>query len=54
MFRRSLFQFGLADAVAQEALQAGEIKTERPIMVVIGNPPYAGISSNETDWANEL
>ena len=51
---QSLFHFGLAEAVAQEALQAGEVKTERPIMVVIGNPPYAGVSSNETDWANAL
>jgi hypothetical protein len=51
---QSLFHFGLAEAVAQEALHAGEIKTERPIMVVIGNPPYAAISSNETEWANAL
>lgn len=51
---QSLFHFGLADAVAQEAIQAGEIKNERPIMVVIGNPPYAGVSSNETEFANAL
>ncbi len=51
---QTLFHFGLADAVAQEAVQAGEIKNERPIMVVIGNPPYAGISSNETEFANAL
>lgn len=51
---QTLFHFGLADAVAQEAVQAGEIKNERPIMVVIGNPPYAGVSSNETAFANAL
>ncbi|HXQ00336.1 MAG TPA: type ISP restriction/modification enzyme [Solirubrobacteraceae bacterium] len=51
---QTLFHFGLAEAVAQEALHAGEIKTERPVMVVIGNPPYAAISSNETEWANAL
>lgn len=51
---QTLFHFGLAEAVAQEALHAGEIKTERPVMVVIGNPPYAAISSNETAWANAL
>jgi len=51
---QTLFHFGLAEAVAQEALHAGEIKTERPIMVVIGNPPYSAISSNETEWANAL
>ncbi len=53
-FPQNLFQFGLADAVAQEAIQAGEIKTERPIMIVIGNPPYSGESSNKTDFAMNL
>jgi hypothetical protein len=51
---QTLFHFGLAEAVTQEALHAGEIKTERPIMIVIGNPPYSAISSNETDSANTL
>lgn len=51
---QNLFQFGLAEAVAQEALLAGEIKTERPIMLVIGNPPYSGESSNKTDFAMDL
>jgi predicted helicase len=52
---QSLFQQpGLAGAVTIEAIEAGEIKNERPIMVVIGNPPYSGISSNETDFANSL
>lgn len=52
---QNLFQQpGLAGAVSTEAIEAGEIKNERPIMVVIGNPPYSGISSNETDFANTL
>lgn len=45
---------GLAEAVTNESVQAGRIKTERPVMVVLGNPPYAGVSSNETDFANGL
>lgn len=52
---QTLFQQpGLAGAVATEAIEAGEIKNERPIMIVIGNPPYSGISSNETPYANAL
>lgn len=46
--------FGLGSAVAEEASQAGVIKHERPIMVIMGNPPYSGVSSNETKYANNL
>ncbi|MFZ1820405.1 MAG: N-6 DNA methylase, partial [Acidimicrobiia bacterium] len=49
-----LFSFGLADAVTHEAQEAAHIKSERPIMVVIGNPPYSGVSSNSTPFANSL
>lgn len=45
---------GLADAVTKEAVAASEIKHERPIMVVVGNPPYSGESSNKTDYAMNL
>ncbi len=38
--------FGLADSIAQESKSANEIKNNKPIMVVIGNPPYSGESSN--------
>lgn len=46
--------FGLAEAVSNEAVAASAIKHERPIMVVIGNPPYSGESSNKTDYAMSL
>lgn len=46
--------FGLAETISHEAAEAAKIKYERPIMVVIGNPPYSGVSSNETDYANSL
>ncbi len=32
--------------IAQEANAAAEIKRDKPIMVVLGNPPYSGISAN--------
>lgn len=46
--------FGLAQSIAEESKEASRIKNEKPIMVVIGNPPYSGVSSNETDYANSL
>lgn len=49
-----LFTIGLAEALNEESLRASEIKTERPIMVVLGNPPWAGESSNKTEHANRL
>ncbi len=50
----TLWGFGLSQAIADEADSAARIKKERPIMVVIGNPPYSGVSSNETEYANSL
>jgi predicted helicase len=49
-----LFSFGLAGAVTEEATQAAEIKTERPIMVIIGNPPYSVSSSNKGEHIQNL
>ena len=45
---------GLAETISHEAEEASKIKNERPIMVIIGNPPYSGESSNNTDYANSL
>jgi len=50
----ALFDFGLSEAVAEESRMAAEIKDNRPIMVVLGNPPYSAGSSNRTDYANRL
>ena len=49
-----LFSFGLAEAVSEESRHAAEIKSDHPIMVVMGNPPYSGHSSNNTKFANAL
>jgi predicted helicase len=40
--------------VTEESNIAARIKNDTPIMVVMGNPPYSGVSSNETDYANKL
>ncbi len=45
---------GFMKSVAEESKDASIIKNEKPIMVVIGNPPYSGVSSNETEHANNL
>lgn len=40
--------------LSDEADQANEIKRDTPVMCVIGNPPYSGISSNNGKWINNL
>lgn len=47
-----LFQIGLLDALTEEAAAASEVKDQRPIMVVLGNPPYSGVSANNFEYAN--
>ena len=49
-----LLAFDFAASIAEESKEASIIKNETPIMVVLGNPPYSGVSSNETDYANSL
>lgn len=46
--QQDLFAFGLAESIAEESKEASKIKNEKPIMVVIGNPPYFGESSNKS------
>ena len=41
-------------ALAHEADAVNRIKRHQPITAVIGNPPYAGISSNMTEWSDGL
>lgn len=52
--QQEMFAFGLAESIADESKEAAIIKNETPVMVVIGNPPYSGVSSNETEYANSL
>ncbi len=45
--------FGLSRAIANEAKAASDIKRQTPIMCVIGNPPYSGISHNNGKWITD-
>ena len=40
--------------LAEEADRASEVKRELPIMVVLGNPPYSGVSTNMSAEATQL
>jgi hypothetical protein len=40
--------------IAEEANAAAKIKRDLPILVVIGNPPYSGISANMGAWIDGL
>ena len=46
----TLFETWLSD----EALEANYIKRDTPVMVMIGNPPYSGISANNGEWITNL
>ncbi len=46
--------FGLADSISQESKEASEIKKDKPIMVILGNPPYSVSSQNKGDWIQNL
>lgn len=41
---------GLGAAIGEETKVAAKVKNELPILVVLGNPPYSGISSNNSPW----
>ena len=43
-----------ASEIVREATSAYEVKQEKPVMVVIGNPPYSGHSVNKSAWIAEL
>ncbi len=40
--------------LSNEANEANYIKRDTPVMCVIGNPPYSGISSNNAKWISDL
>ncbi|MEZ4806621.1 MAG: type ISP restriction/modification enzyme [Flavobacteriales bacterium] len=43
-----------ASWLSQEANEANAVKRDTPVMVVLGNPPYSGISSNMGEWISGL
>jgi predicted helicase len=52
--QQNLLSFGFAESIAEEAREADKIKSETPIMVVIGNPPYSISSQNKSKWILQL
>lgn len=45
---------GFTSWLAEEANAAADIKKDSPVMVVLGNPPYSGHSSNKGRWIEGL
>jgi very-short-patch-repair endonuclease len=37
-------------SLSEESHLAGEVKKQKPILVILGNPPYSGHSANKGDW----
>jgi len=52
--QQTLFSFGLAEAVSEESRLAAQVKSQRPVMVVMGNPPYSISSTNKSKWILDL
>ncbi|MFZ2303422.1 MAG: type ISP restriction/modification enzyme [Minisyncoccia bacterium] len=46
--------FGIMDSIAEESKNASRVKSEYPIMCVIGNPPYSGESMNPHYTDNDV
>ncbi|MCS7053219.1 MAG: N-6 DNA methylase [Ignavibacterium sp.] len=40
-------------SLSNESHEAGKIKKEVPILVILGNPPYSGHSANTGEWISE-
>lgn len=43
-----------AKYISDESNAAAAIKRDKPVMVVLGNPPYSGHSANKGDWIRNL
>ena len=47
-------QLGPLRALSNEANSAYEVKKHKPVLVVLGNPPYSGHSANTGEWISKL
>ena len=47
-------QLGPLRMLSDEANSAFEIKKNKPVLVVLGNPPYSGHSANKGEWIRSL
>ncbi len=43
-----------AHEIARESASADDVKRDKPVMVVLGNPPYSGHSANKGEWISGL
>lgn len=43
-----------ANWLSSEANEANHIKRDTPVMCIMGNPPYSGVSSNNGQWIADL
>jgi len=41
-------------SLSEESHLASNVKRDQPILVILGNPPYSGISSNRGKWIDDL
>lgn len=41
-------------SLSEESHLAAEVKKNQPVLVIVGNPPYSGISSTINDWTEKL
>ena len=41
-------------SLSEESYLAGKVKKEQPVLVILGNPPYSGISANINEWTERL
>lgn len=41
-------------SLSDESHLAGKVKKKQPILVILGNPPYSGISANVNEWTERF
>jgi predicted helicase len=51
-YKHSGVMFGCS--ISDEANEATKVMQSYPVMVILGNPPYAGHSANKGQWINDL
>lgn len=51
---RRVEMLGPLRALSDEANAAADIKARKPVLVVLGNPPYSGHSANKGEWIGRL
>ena len=53
-FIDNLPDWGLGHSISTESIEASKIKNKKPIMIVVGNPPYNNNSFNRGAWIRKL